>query len=153
MVSNTIGVASISSESAESTCVREVSRVDYFWNTDGTGTPQPILTMPQHSTCQSGQQRLWPIAGVAVLSAEGTTTEAVTMKALLIVQVICVDPTLNAAGLQFRTYDTALVVVSNPLASPQAWRYHAKVFSAFGKQKIHWYVRLLCKSLVPISCR
>jgi hypothetical protein len=140
MVSNTIGVVSISPDSSESSCVRDVSRVDYFWNTDAAGTPQPILTLPQHSSCQSGQQRLWPIAGVAVLPAEGgAAADAVTVKALLLVQVICVDPKLNAAGLQFRTYDTALVVVSNPLSSPQAWRYHGKVFPTFGAQKIHWY--------------
>lgn len=118
----------------EATCLRTIDAVTYFWGTNAEGTPQPVFDLAPLHDCRRDLQRVWPIAGVAVVLASGAT------KLIVVVQVVCLPESSNGVGLQFQAYETALIIVHNPLDSPQTWRYDVKYFPPVAVGMLHWCV-------------
>lgn len=166
MVSNTVGIATFAEEKIRAcdtptplAVPRPIEHTAYFWKTDPAasgGAPQPVFTIPPQNGCAPTDQRLWPIAGVTFVppsSSTAGTWDAARVKLIVLVDVVCLHEGEAAEALGFGEYDTALVVVHNPLDMPNTWRYEFKLFANPAAGKLKWldkisstYYSCLCYS-------
>lgn len=139
MVSNTVAIMTVRNAAdaahSDGTCAKPVTALDYHWRTSGEGLPLAVFSLPTRSTCGTGQQRVWPIAAVSVVAADGAVRLAV------LAQVLCLAEDATAESLQFRQYETALLLVHNPNDPPRSWRYEAQYFPNSPDATIHWYAQ------------
>lgn len=142
MISNTVGVSVLAPANAPADCTstvhatpRSIEHLAYHWKTDQEGNPTAVLTIPPINNCAVEQQRVWPIAGLAVLDPEHPTKKAT--KLFLLADVVCLNGN-SAEKLLFEDYETAVFVVHNPYDLPQMWRYDYKVFPDLGKANLKW---------------
>ena len=154
MISNTIGVTTLAPPSkpdaAASSSDRGFSgsagcaarapatmdRPAYFWKTDRDGAPQAIFTLPAGPTCSNAEhQRVWPIAGVAVVDPQDPASSSV--KLIILAYIVCLSGGRVAESLDYGDYQSALIIVHNPYDAPSSWRYDYKEFPAVAN-KLNW---------------
>ena len=149
MISNTIGLTVLEDDRAECSggtpAERKIKSTAFYWNSDATGEPLPILTIPPLPQCSAEQQRLWPIGGVSIVlpssasiasgSSSSTSGGAAApldpsaVRLALVVDAVCLPISgMSGENLAFDDYDTVLMLIENPYEPAHSWRYTHKLF-------------------------
>jgi hypothetical protein len=142
MVSNTVGITTVTNPDSTGAepCLKTVAPVEYSWKAGSGGVPGAIFSLPVRNSCDPDRQRVWPISGVSVVTADSK------VKLLVLAQVLCLAAGVTAESLQFRQYETVLLVVHNPTDAPQTWKYDAEYFPPAREGTVHWYVRICVRA-------